>query len=662
VILVDAADLAVARPGKPLFSGLSVTVSSGDRLAVVGINGCGKSTLLGVLGGTLEPESGTVRRGRGARVIALDQAADLLDGTVREAVGGGWEAEAILDRLGMAAVIDAPVRSLSGGQAKRVALARALAAVGNANEASESDLLILDEPTNHLDVDAIAWLEDRLAAFTGGLVLVTHDRHVLDRVTTRILELDRGSGHVHEGGYASYLAARAERAEREATAETKRRNLARQELAWLRRGAPARTRKPKAHLASARAIVDGRPSEQARAGDLSLHELVSMPRLGDTVVELHGVADGYGDRTLFEGVDLALSPGERLGVVGVNGSGKSTLLDLLAGRRQPRTGRVATGSTVRVGLYDQRGAELPLDTRVREAVAGPTRQPDWTDAALLERFWFGTDAQWAPIRLLSGGERRRLQLVLLLRQAPNVLLLDEPTNDLDLDTLRALEDMLETWPGALVVVSHDRAFLERTVEDVIVLDGAGHAGRIPGGYASYEQQRRAARQRGRTAATAGRDGSGGSRELDATAAGAGPGRPAGTSGRNGKGRDGSARGHAGGTARGEDRRRRGRDGSPAGRGGTSGNQVGAGDGDGRVRSPSTLRHLMKRAEAEMQRLRERQASLESELSAVADDHAALARVGEELSAVSSQLAEVEDMWLALAEEAESRRAARRSGG
>ncbi|HET6950666.1 MAG TPA: ABC-F family ATP-binding cassette domain-containing protein, partial [Acidimicrobiales bacterium] len=505
MILVDAQDLTVARPGKPLFSGLSVTVSSGDRLAVVGINGCGKSTLLGVLAGTVEPESGVVRRGRGARVVTLDQMAVLPDGTVRDVVGGGWEGAAVLDRLGMAELVDADLRRLSGGQAKRAALARALVTLG---EGSESDLLILDEPTNHLDMDSIAWLEERLTAFTGGLVLVTHDRHVLDRVTTCILELDRGGGYVHEGGYASYLDARDARVEQEATAERKRRNLARAELAWLRRGAPARTRKPKAHIASARAIVDGRAPEPARADDLPLADLVQMPRLGDTVIELTDVSDGYGEHDLFAHLDLKLGPGERLGVVGVNGSGKSTLLDLLAGRRRPRSGEVVHGSTVRVGYYDQRGVDLPPDARVRELVAGPTRQPDWTDAALLERLWFGTDAQWAPARMLSGGERRRLQLALVLRQGPNVLLLDEPTNDLDLDTLRAVEDMLDTWPGTLVAVSHDRAFLERTVEDVIVLghwvgDGdadpgrAPHAGRVPGGFAAYEAARRQARRPGR---------------------------------------------------------------------------------------------------------------------------------------------------------------------
>jgi ATP-binding cassette subfamily F protein uup len=623
VILVDAQDLAASRPGKPLFAGLSVTVSSGDRLAVVGINGCGKSTLLGVLAGTVEPEAGSVRRGRGARVAALDQMAALPGGTVRQAVGGDWEGEAVLDRLGMAALADVDVRRLSGGQAKRAALARALVALGGGGE---GDLLVLDEPTNHLDMDSIAWLEERLAAFTGGLVMVTHDRHVLDRVTTRILELDRGAGHVHEGGYASYLDARAERAEREATAERKRRNLARAELAWLRRGAPARTRKPKAHVASARAVVDGRGPEPARADELPLADLVQMPRLGDTVVGLHDVSDGFGDLELFGHVDLELGPGERLGVVGVNGSGKSTLLDVLSGRRAPRSGRVVRGSTVRIGYYDQRGADLALDARVRELVAGPSRRPDWTDAALLERLWFGADAQWAPVCLLSGGERRRLQLALVLRQGPNVLLLDEPTNDLDLDTLRALEDMLDTWPGTLVVVSHDRAFLERTVEDVLVL-GHGDAGaqapapgrpgrarRVPGGLAAYEATRRRARRPGRVGGPEPAEPRPGARGGAAPAVAA---RPA------------------------------------AGATGASASPTATRGAGPRSRTPSTLRHLMRTAESEMARLRGRQAILEAELAAAQGDHIALARLGEELSAVGADLAAAEESWLALAEEAES---------
>jgi ABC transport system ATP-binding/permease protein len=489
VILVDAAGVSMSRPGRPLFGDLSVTVATGDRLGIVGLNGCGKSTLLRVLLGADQPEAGVVRRGRGVRVAFLDQQAALAPGTVRDVIGPSWEAAAVADRLGLGDLLDADTAQLSGGQAKRVALACTLVA--------EADLLVLDEPTNHLDIDAIAWLEDRLAGFRGGLVLVTHDRHVLDRLTTRILELDRGRSYLHDGGYAGYLEARAEREERVAASDAVRRNLARTELAWLRRGAPARTRKSKSRIERAVELIETRPDAPARSSDLDLL-FEGTPRLGDQVIELHGVGHGFGaGHPLFTGVDLALQRRDRLGIVGVNGSGKSTLLDVLAGRIEPREGKVVRGPTVQVGYYDQIGRELDPSLRVREALTGGNRQADWRDARLLERFWFDDDAQWAPVGLLSGGERRRLQLLLVLAARPNVLLLDEPTNDLDLDTLRALEDFLEEWPGALVVVSHDRAFLERSVDDVVVLDGAGGAGRRPGGYAAWEDERR----RGRTAGT-----------------------------------------------------------------------------------------------------------------------------------------------------------------
>lgn len=568
------------RPGRPLFEDLSVTVAAGDRLGIVGLNGTGKSTLLRVLAGEIEPESGTVRRGRGARVAFLDQDAALPPGTALEAVGESWEAEAVLERLGMGPHAHRDVSLLSGGQAKRVALARTLVA--------PADLLVLDEPTNHLDIDGIAWLEDRLAAHTGGLVLVTHDRHLLDRVTTRILELDRGRGYVHEGGYASYLEARAEREERAAEAEATRRNLARRELAWLRRGAPARTRKPKARIESATALVDGRAEAPARAGELDLH--FGTPRLGDKVVELHGVGHRWADGPwLFRGVDLLLDPRERLGVVGVNGTGKSTLLDLIAGRVEPTEGRVVTGPTVQLGYHDQMVRALDPRARVREVVAGPTRQPDWTDARLLERFWFDTDAQWAPVELLSGGERRRLQLLTVLAARPNVLLLDEPTNDLDVDTLRVLEDFLDEWPGALVVVSHDRAFLERTVTDVVVLEGDGRAGRAPGGYAAWEERRRAARaapapKRERPRAPAG------AREAD---------------GRSGR------------------------------------------------RAPSIVRKELREAERELERLQRRHDELVAAVEAGASDHTELARLGAELTEVDERRRAAEDRWLELAEEADS---------
>jgi ATP-binding cassette subfamily F protein uup len=270
VILLDAAGLAASRPGRPLFAAVSVTVGTGDRLAVVGLNGCGKSTLLRQLAGIDAPEAGVVRRGRDAQVVVLDQDATLQGGTVADAAGGGWEAAAVLDRLGLGDRLDASTASLTRGEAKRVALARALVEGGAAGQSSDHVVLILDEPTNHLDIDAIAWLEERLAAHKGALILVTHDRHVLDRVTTRILELDRGRSYVHEGGYSAYLDARAARDERSEKAEEVRRNLARAELAWLRRGAPARTSKPKDRIEAATALVDGRPEAPARRGDLDL--------------------------------------------------------------------------------------------------------------------------------------------------------------------------------------------------------------------------------------------------------------------------------------------------------------------------------------------------------------------------------------------------------
>jgi ATP-binding cassette subfamily F protein uup len=582
VILVDLEHVGASRPERPLFADLSLAISSGDRLGLVGINGTGKSTLLRVVAGVDAPEEGTVRRGRGVRVAYLDQRPTLPAGTVRQAVGDGWEAAAIIERVGMGALADADVASLSGGQAKRVALARTLVA--------DADLLVLDEPTNHLDIAAIAWLEDRLAAFRGGLVIVTHDRHVLDRVTTRIIELDRGVGYVHDGGYASYLEARGRREELAAASESTRRNLARAELAWLRRGAPARTRKPQARIAAATALVERTPPAQARAGDLDLKGSGPLraptPRLGDKVIRLDGVGHRFGDGPwLFRGVDLDLEPGGRLGVIGANGTGKSTLLDILAGRLPPLAGTVELGSTVRLGYYDQVGRDLDPTQRVRAAVAGPTRQPDWEDARLMERFWFDTDAQWAPIGTLSGGERRRLQLLLVLAERPNVLLLDEPTNDLDLDTLRVLEDFLESWTGSLVVVSHDRAFLERTVTDVVVLHGDGRAGRIAGGYAAWAATITASRLTQPAAADRGA--------------------------------------------------RRPPNGVP---------QV------TKLRTPSTLRRLIGIAEKEIAALEARRDQLAAELAAARTDYTRLAELSTNLASVEGQLAGAEHRWLELSEE------------
>jgi ATP-binding cassette subfamily F protein uup len=561
---------------------------------VVGLNGCGKSTLLRILAGETEPESGTVRRGRGARIGVLSQATRLPAGTVRAAAGGTWQSDAMLQRLGMGDMMSARTDELSGGQTKRVALAGLLA--------GEWEALILDEPTNHLDLDAVRFLEEWLASYGGGLLLVTHDRHVLDRVTNKVVEIDRGRAHVHVpsgvnagSGYAAYLAARIEREEQAAVDEQVRRNAARKELAWLRRGAPARSTKPKARVDAAREIVSRRPQQAARQGELDLS--LGSARLGSKGVELSDVswqwnADGP---FVLRGVTHSLEPGDRLGIVGANGAGKSTLLEIIAGRLVPQAGAVARGSTVRIGHYDQLGRELDDSVRVRDAVAGDKGSPSVEDINLMRRFWFDGDAQFAEIGTLSGGERRRLQLLLTLIEQPNVLLLDEPTNDLDLDTLRALEDYLDDWPGIVVVVSHDRTFLDRTVSEVMALDGDGSARLVRGGVAGWLAERETA---ART--------------------------PAGAPSPQAQ--------PAGGTAVPKGKQKS----APVTR-----------------QSPSTLRRLISQAEKKMETLTLRQQELTEALGNAGADHGALARVTTELAEVQDELARTEDEWLSLSAQLET---------
>ena len=581
MILIDAEGLKASRPGRPLFEDVSITLSTGDRLGVVGLNGCGKSTLFRILSGELRPDAGVVRTGRGARIGVLPQLPVLPLGTVREAVGGGWQGEAMLDKLGMGDMTDADTRELSGGQLKRVALARLLA--------GEWDCLILDEPTNHLDLDAIGFLEETLARFPGGLAIVTHDRHVLDRVTNRVLEIDRGQAYLHipagenEGsGYAAYLAARAEREENSATAEQVRKNAAKKELAWLRRGAPARTAKPKARIAAAEALIANKPDGPARQGELGLD--LGSKRLGSKGIEMLGVGFTWPDgHEVLHAFDHALEPGDRLGIVGPNGAGKSTLLDMIAGRLTPTVGTIDIGKTVLVGYYDQLGKELDLSKRVRDVVAGDKGSPSVEDLNLMKRFWFDGDAQFAPLSTLSGGERRRLQLLLTLIEQPNVLLLDEPTNDLDLDTLRALEDYLDDWPGIVVVVSHDRAFIDRTVEEILALDGEGGAALVPGGVATWLKQRSARTTTPRSAPTQ---------------------------------RSSSTK--------------------PA-------KQKSS-------RSPSTLNRLIANVEKDMTKRTTRQTALYQDIADAGNDHKKLAALGEELAALQTTIESLETQWLELTEE------------
>jgi ATP-binding cassette subfamily F protein uup len=589
-VLVDASGVTVARADRVLFEGLSITVKDGDRIGVVGINGTGKSTLLRVLAGSQLPEQGAVRRGRGVRVVVLDQEAALPPGTVAQAIAAGWEAQAVLDRLGMGDTGDRSTASLSGGEAKRVSLAGVLAAPG--------ELLILDEPTNHLDLAAIAWLEAWLAGFAGGAVMVSHDRRLLDRVTTRMIELDRGRAYVHDAGYAGYLAARADREERAIDVETVRRNLARRELAWLRRGAPARTRKPQARVDSARRLLEQRPEPAARAGELDLN--FGTPRLGSKVIEATAVSFAYSGSSgpVLAGVTLSLDPRERLGVVGPNGSGKSTLIEGLAGRLQPATGVLERGPTVKVGLYAQESPQLDPSARVRDLVAGPTRVPgDPADQRLMERFWFTGELPWATAGTLSGGERRRLALLLVLAERPNVLFLDEPTNDLDLDTLRALEDFLDDWPGALVTVSHDRVFLDR-VTDRLVECRDGRLAEVAGGVAAWVA---AASTRPRTLrAPAGAEQRSRSASMDVGAVGR---RSASTAG---------------------------------------------------PRSATTAGFELRRLEKDLTRLTRDRDRLSADFVA-ASDHHVLARLGAELAEAQDRLDKAEERWLEIAEEAEAAR-------
>jgi len=583
MILIDAEGLKASRPGRTLFEDVSITISTGDRLGVVGLNGCGKSTLFRILSGELAPDAGVVRRGRNARIGVLPQLPVLPNGTVRDAVGGGWQGEAMLDKLGMGDMTEADTRELSGGQLKRVALAQLLA--------GEWDCLILDEPTNHLDLDAISFLEETLARFPGGLAIVTHDRHVLDRVTNRVLEIDRGHAYLHipagvnaGSGYAAYLTARSEREDNAATAEQVRKNAAKKELAWLRRGAPARTAKPKARIAAAEALIANKPDGPARQGELGLD--LGSKRLGSKGIEILGVSFTWPDGSeVLHAFDHALEPGDRLGIVGPNGAGKSTLLDMIAGRLTPTEGTIDIGRTVQVGYYDQLGKELDLTKRVRDIVAGDKGAPSVEDLNLMKRFWFDGDAQFAPIHTLSGGERRRLQLMLTLIEQPNVLLLDEPTNDLDLDTLRALEDYLDDWPGIVVVVSHDRAFIDRTVEEILALDGEGGAALVVGGVDAWLRQRTAKPNVPRSAPMKNS-----------------PPSPAKKSGK---------------------------------------------------RSPSTLNRLIANVEKDMAKRTTRQTALYQDIADAGSDHVKLAALGEELAEIQSAIASLENQWLEYTTELES---------
>jgi ABC transport system ATP-binding/permease protein len=494
--LVNLKDVDKGYGSRSVLRGVTLGVSAGDRIGVVGRNGDGKSTLLRLICGAEEADAGAVTRASGLDLALLGQGDDLDEArTVRDELVGGradheWAADArfrtVLDGLlGGVAIrrfpngLDTPIAGLSGGERRRIALARALI--------DSPELLLLDEPTNHLDVEGVHWLAEHLAARRGSLLVVTHDRWFLDAVCTYTWEVVDGAVQQYEGGYAAYVLARAERDRQAAAREERRQMLIRKELAWLRRGPPARTSKPKFRIEAANALIADEPDARDTAELLRF----AASRLGDRVLDAEDVSLAYGERAVLSHVTWRLGPGDRFALVGVNGAGKTSLIKLLSGELEPTAGVVERGATVKLAHLSQDTAEVPGHLRVLEsleAVRGRARLAggqEITASSLADRFGFRGEKAWTLVRDLSGGERRRLQLMRLLMEEPNVLLLDEPTNDLDIDTLTALEDLLDGWPGTLVVVSHDRYFIERVCDDVYGLLGDGGIRHLPGGVDQY---------------------------------------------------------------------------------------------------------------------------------------------------------------------------------
>ncbi|MGW9628605.1 ABC-F family ATP-binding cassette domain-containing protein [Microbacterium sp. NPDC055521] len=495
--LLGAEALHLEYPTKVVFDSVTIGVDEGDRIGIVGRNGDGKSSLLAMLAGRREPDAGRVTVRGGTSIGVLDQADTLDDDlTVGRAVVGDtpeheWAGDAkVRDVIaGLVADLgwDAPVTSLSGGQRRRVSLARLL--VG------DWDIIALDEPTNHLDVEAITWLaahlKGRWPKNAGALLVVTHDRWFLDEICTATWEVHDRIVEPFEGGYAAYILQRVERDRMAAASEAKRQNLARKELAWLRRGAPARTSKPKFRIDAANALIADVPPIR---DSISLQSL-AVSRLGKDVVDLLDAGVTYGDRTVLQDVEWRVAPGERTGILGVNGAGKSTLLGLVSGTVDPTSGRVKRGKTVQVRTLTQQVDELEQhwNTPVRTVIDGlrtsytfgtGSKAAELTPGQLLERLGFTSAQLSTPVKDLSGGQQRRLQLLLVLLDQPNVLILDEPTNDMDTDMLAAIEDLLDSWPGTLLVVSHDRYFLERvTDQQYAVL--RGRLRHLPGGIDEY---------------------------------------------------------------------------------------------------------------------------------------------------------------------------------
>nr|MDT0658120.1 ABC-F family ATP-binding cassette domain-containing protein [Micromonospora sp. DSM 115978] len=619
-----------------LLTDVSLGLDDADRIGVVGLNGAGKSTLLRLLARLEEPDDGRVTHRRDLRVAWLPQTLTLAaDATVRDVVlGTAWLAEgfgaehewagdagvrAILAGLGMPYLgLDQPVGPMSGGERRRVALAALLV--------RPADLIILDEPTNHLDVAGVDWLAKHLVSRSvgrgrsggggqlGALVVVTHDRWFLDEVCTTTWEVGDATVRAYEGGFAAWTLARAERERVAAATEARRQNLLRKEIAWLRRGPPARTSKPRFRIDAANALIADVPPPR---DTVSLQKLATA-RLGKQVYDLTDVTLYAGPKLILDDLTWQVGPGDRIAVVGANGAGKTTLLRLLAGVREPDKGRVTTGSTVRPAFLSQELAELPGHLRLLEAVEEVARRVTLGDrelnaAQLAELFGFGDRRLWTPVSDLSGGERRRLQMLRLLAAEPNVLLFDEPTNDLDTDTLAALEDLLDSWPGTLVVASHDRYLIERVTDVVYGMFGDGRLVHLPGGVDEY-----LARQE-----------SGGTASKPTTG-GTALSRGAGSAG------GGSAGGGSGG-------------GGSAGGGGETG-PAGAATATMSAAEARTARKELVRLERQIGKLEQRESALHEEMAAHATDYSRVAELDGQLRQVRAERERIEETWLALAEQ------------
>lgn len=472
---------------KTIFDDVSFGIQEGDKIGIIGINGTGKTTLLRMIAGVEEPDSGQIIKQNGIRLAYLSQHPSFPEGaTVLSYAFDGiaendWalksEVKSALNKLGITDH-DMKMEHLSGGQKKKVALAKTLA--------SSFEILLLDEPTNHLDGEMISWLEDYLKRYKGVVIMVTHDRYFLDKVTNRILEISRGKLYGYEANYSKFLEMKAEREEMEFASERKRQSVLRMELEWAKRGCRARTTKQKARLERLELLKSGKAPETDRLAEIDSVET----RMGKKTIELHHISKSYGEKKLIDDFDYIVLKNQNLGIVGPNGCGKSTLLKMIAGIVEPDEGTIEIGETIRIGYFAQELPEMNTSQRVIDFVKDiaeyiPTKDGRITASQMLERFLFTPDMKYAPIEKLSGGEKKRLYLLSVLQAAPNVLIFDEANNDIDIPTMTILEDYLNSFQGIVITVSHDRYFLDNVVDRIFEFDGNGHLQQYEGGYTDY---------------------------------------------------------------------------------------------------------------------------------------------------------------------------------